>query len=76
MPTLSVKKDEIVHLIEQLDKKTKSEIFEFLKPQVLSGRWKSLFNRIDKKTKKKPISKETINQEVECARKEMSFRSR
>lgn len=75
MPTLSVKKNEIVNLIEQLDKKTKSEIFEFLKPQVLSIRWKSLFNRIDKKTKKNPISDKTINQEVECARKEMSSRS-
>ena len=75
MPTLSVKKDEIVNLIEQLDKKTKSEIFEFLKPQVLSIRWKSLFTRIDKKTNKNPISEKTINQEVECARKEMSSRS-
>ena len=75
MPTLSVKKDEIVNLIEQLDKKTKSEIFEFLKPQVLSIRWKSLFTGIDKKTKKNPISEKTINQEVECARKEMSSRS-
>lgn len=76
MPTLTIKKDEIVQLVEQLDKKTKSELFEFLKSQVLSQRWQSLLNRIDKETKKNPISDEEIYQEVEFAREEMSSRGR
>ena len=76
MATLSVKKEEIVHFIGQLDKKTKAEIFELLKPQILPTRWQSLFKRIDKRLKDNPISEDILNQEVECARNEMSTHRR
>lgn len=72
MPVLTIEPEKIYELVDQLDSKNKLEIFQRLKPQVLSQRWSALFARIDKRKAIFPITEEQINDEVECARQEIS----
>jgi len=72
MPVLTIEPEKIYELVDQLDSKNKLEIFQKLKPQVLSQRWSALFARIDKRKAIFPITEEQINDEVERARQEIS----
>ncbi len=72
MPVLTIEPEKIYELVDQLDDKNKLEIFERLKPQILSKRWLALLARIDKRKADFPITDEQINDEVERARQEIS----
>ena len=74
MLTLTIEPEKIYELIDQLDVKNKIEVFERLKPQVLTTRWEALFARIDKRTARYPITEEEIREEVERAREEIASR--
>lgn len=77
MPTLTVAINEIYKFLDQLDIETKIEIFERLKPQVLSKRWDALLARVDERLTKYPISENEINEEIGLAREEIaSYRRR
>lgn len=76
MPTLTIERDKIFELVDQLQIEEKIEIFERLKPQVLADRWADLFNRIDQQKQSFPISDDEIEQEVERARDEYATRRR
>ena len=74
MPTLTIEPEKISNLVDQLDIKNKTKIFERIKSQVLTSRWETLFTRIDKRTNDQPISEREINEEVESARQEIATR--
>lgn len=76
MPELLVKPDEVFDLVEQLEIENKIRIFEHLKPQILTIRWKTLFEKIDANLLAKPLSEAEIDVEVEDARKEFAIRRR
>lgn len=72
MPVLTIEPEKIYELIDQLDSKNKLEIFQRLKPQVLSQKWSALFARIDKRKEIFPIADDEISDEVERARQEIA----
>jgi hypothetical protein len=71
MPTLTIEPEKIFELVDQLDQQKKFEIFERLKPQVITERWNLLFKKIDNKTVKYPITEDEISDEVKRARDEI-----
>ena len=72
MPTLTIEPDKIGYLVDQLDIKDKTKIFERIKSQVNSSKWDALFARIDQRIKDRPLSEKEINEEIENAREEIA----
>ncbi len=70
MPTLTIEAEKVYELVDQLNPQSKLEVFERLKPQVLSSQWDELFAKIDKRKAIYPISESEIEEEVERAREE------
>lgn len=70
MPVLQLSSEQIYALVDEMDFESKTQLFERLKPQVLSKRWQELFARIDRRLQADPISDDEIAQEIEKAREE------
>ena len=76
MPQIVITLHQIEKLIEQLPESEKVKLVNKLGAKTLTARWKLLFNRIDRRAKKHPISQKEINKLVEKTRQDLYDRSR
>ncbi len=72
MLTLQISPKDVYNLVSQLDMEDKINIFQILKPMVVSDRWDRFLKRIDARLEKYPIDEEEIERETENARKEIA----